>query len=124
MHSYEQADKPESPLDGPLLDTQASIFYSPKTRKGFLSFVINGSQISSDWMTNAVRMVPVREMATKIFHVAHGTAAVVAEKPLNHKRAQRRVERKVANLFDEVWIKELEVDESLDGLRTAVQSAR
>lgn len=67
----------------------------------------------------ATRMVPVREMATKIFHVAHGTAAIVAEKPLHHKRAQRKVERKVSNLFDEAWIKELEVDESLDGLGTA-----
>lgn len=67
----------------------------------------------------ATRMVPVREMATKIFHVAHGTAAVVSEKPLNHKSAQQKVERKVANLFDEVWIRELELDESLDGIRTA-----
>jgi len=74
-------------------------------------------QIWDAWY--ATRMVPVREMATKIFHVAHGTAAIAAEKPLHHKRDRQKVERKVANLFDEVWIKELEVDESLDGLRTA-----
>jgi len=63
------------------------------------------------------RMIPVREMAEKIFHVAHGTAAVVAEKPLHHKRSQQKVERKVANLFEEAWIRELQADESLEGLR-------
>ncbi|MFQ5732338.1 MAG: glycosyltransferase family 2 protein, partial [Planctomycetaceae bacterium] len=62
-------------------------------------------------------MVPVREMAENIFHVAHGTAAVVSEKPLNHQRAQKKVERKVRDLFDEVWIQNLLDDESLDGGR-------
>jgi hypothetical protein len=59
-------------------------------------------------------MIPLGEMARHVYHVAHGTAAVVPEKPLNHKRAQRKVERKVANLFDEPWIQELAADESLD----------
>lgn len=69
-------------------------------------------------------MVPVREMAAKIFHVAHGTAAVVPEKPLNHARAQKRVERKVRDLFDEPWIQDLLDDASLDGdLRTAPRIA-
>jgi len=60
------------------------------------------------------RMVPVREMIKKIYHVAHGTAAIVEEKPLHHMRAQRKVERKVGKLFDKTWVKELEDDESLD----------
>jgi GT2 family glycosyltransferase len=60
-------------------------------------------------------MVPTREMAAKVFHVAHGTAAVAAEKPLHHQRAQRKVERKVHELFDEEWIQALLRDDSLDG---------
>ena len=60
-------------------------------------------------------MVPVRELAEKVFHVAHGTAAVVPEKPLNHARAQKKVERKVRDLFDEDWIQALLDDASLDG---------
>ena len=59
-------------------------------------------------------MVPVRDMAQSIYHVAHGTAAVVAEKPLNHKRAQRKVETRVASLFNEPWIRALESDPTLD----------
>lgn len=59
-------------------------------------------------------MVPVGEMAANVFHVAHGTAAVRSEKPLNHKRAQKKVERKVRGLFDEPWIKQLLADASLD----------
>lgn len=59
-------------------------------------------------------MISVREMAANIFHVAHGTAAVRSEKTLNHKRAQKKVERKVQELFDEPWIQELLHDTSLD----------
>lgn len=64
-------------------------------------------------------MVPVRKLAEKIFHVAHGTAAVVKEKPLNHRRAQRQVERKVRALFAEDWIQQLLRDERLDGVQRA-----
>jgi glycosyltransferase involved in cell wall biosynthesis len=63
----------------------------------------------------AMGMVPAREMAKNVFHVAHGTAAVAAEKPLNHRRAQRTVERKVHDLFEEAWIQSLLRDDSLDG---------
>jgi len=59
-------------------------------------------------------MVPVRELAEKVFHVAHGTAAVAPEKPLNHKRAQRKVERKVYRLFEEDWIQHLLQSDDLD----------
>jgi len=60
------------------------------------------------------RMIPVYELARRIVHVAHGTAAIVAEKPLHHRRAQKKVERKVERLMQEPWVKELETDESLD----------
>ncbi|MEX2288115.1 MAG: glycosyltransferase family 2 protein [Planctomycetaceae bacterium] len=64
-------------------------------------------------------MVDVREMSQHLVHVAHGTAAIVPEKPLNHRRAQKKVERKVARLLSERWIKSLEADAALDGLRFA-----
>ncbi len=64
-------------------------------------------------------MIPVREMAQHVVHVAHGTAAISPEKKLNHQRAQRKVEKRVANLFNEWWIKSLEEDASLDRLRPA-----
>jgi glycosyltransferase involved in cell wall biosynthesis len=59
-------------------------------------------------------MIPVYELASKIVHIAHGTAAIAAEKPLHHRRAQIKVERKVSRLLHESWIKQLERDESLD----------
>lgn len=61
-----------------------------------------------------VGMVPVREMAACVVHVAHGTAAVRPEKRLNHRRSQRKVEEKVGSLFDEPWFQEIENDEALD----------
>ena len=60
------------------------------------------------------RMVPVPELADLIVHVAHGTAAIAAEKPLNHRQAQRKVERKVARLFNEPWVRELRDNDALD----------
>ena len=59
-------------------------------------------------------MIPVPQLARKIVHVAHGTAAIAAEKPLHHKRAQLKVERKVRRLFSESWVKLLQNDASLD----------
>lgn len=59
-------------------------------------------------------MIPVRELAQKVFHVAHGTAALVPEKSLNHSRAQKKVENKVEDLFAQDWILALESDDSLD----------
>ena len=64
-------------------------------------------------------MFSVREMDQKLFHVAHGTAAVVAEKPLNHRRAQQKVEQRADDLFQQEWIKELLADDSLDSTRAA-----
>ncbi|SPD72243.1 Glycosyl transferase, family 2 [uncultured Desulfobacterium sp.] len=59
-------------------------------------------------------VIPVYELASKIVHVAHGTAAIAAEKPLHHRRAQKKVESKVEKLLQEPWVKELETEESLD----------
>ena len=59
-------------------------------------------------------LVPVRDMAEDVFHVAHGTAALRPEKPLNHRRAQKKVENKVSELFAEPWIQHLVNESSLD----------
>lgn len=60
------------------------------------------------------RMIPVRVLYKKMVHIAHGTAAIVAEKPLHHKRAQNKVERRAQELFAQDWIQALQVDTSLD----------
>lgn len=65
----------------------------------------------------AMGMVPVATMAKRIFHVAHGTAAVSTEKSLNHARAQRKAERRAQELFQKPWVRALLEDESLDGPR-------
>ncbi|MCA9039389.1 MAG: glycosyltransferase family 2 protein [Planctomycetaceae bacterium] len=64
-------------------------------------------------------MFGVREMDRILYHVAHGTAAVAPEKKLNHSRAQKKVERKVEDLFQEKWIHALAADDSLDDVRRA-----
>ena len=65
------------------------------------------------------RMIPVPELVPRLVHVAHGTAAIAADKPLNHQQAQRKVERKVARLFAENWVCQLRDDDSLDEARSA-----
>jgi len=60
------------------------------------------------------RMMPVRELAEKIVHVGHATAVVAAERRLNHERAHIKAERRVAALFSEDWVKNLQDDVSLD----------
>jgi glycosyltransferase involved in cell wall biosynthesis len=60
------------------------------------------------------RLMPVPELVRRIVHVAHGTAGMVAEKPLNHARAQCKVERKVKQLFAQDWVRSLQCDASLD----------
>ena len=59
------------------------------------------------------RMITVPELAEYIYHVAHGTAAV-KKKALRQKRAQKKVENKVADLFEEAWIQDLLADSDLD----------
>ena len=60
------------------------------------------------------RMIPIRELYTKIVHIAHGTAAVIAENPHSLKGAQYKSARKVRQLFTEAWVQNLRDDESLD----------
>ena len=60
------------------------------------------------------RMIPVWEMARKIVHVAHGTAAISGEKPLHHRAAQRRVEKRAQRLMAETWVEQLRRDTLLD----------
>jgi hypothetical protein len=60
------------------------------------------------------RMVPVWEIAGKIVHVAHGTAAVSGEKPLHHRAAQRRAERRARALMAEGWVERLRRETMLD----------
>jgi glycosyltransferase involved in cell wall biosynthesis len=57
----------------------------------------------------------ITDMSDILVHIAHGTAAIAPEKPLNHRRAQRQVEGTFGRLFEEQWIKDLQHDESLDG---------
>lgn len=59
-------------------------------------------------------MVPVREMATYIEHIAHGTAAVRQEKRLSVSRDQRKAEAKVAGVFADPTIQELVHDSRWD----------
>ena len=57
----------------------------------------------------------IKQMSDILVHIAHGTAAIAPEKPLNHRRAQRQVEGTFSRLFEEQWIKDLQQDDSLDG---------
>src|SRR4029077_15383726 len=56
------------------------------------------------------RMIPVWEVARRIVHVAHGTAAVTSEKPLHHRAAQRRAEQRARALLSEGWVERLRHD--------------
>ena len=60
------------------------------------------------------RMIPVWEMARNIVHVAHGTAAVSGEKPLHHRSAQLKAERRARALMTAGWVEQLRRDSHLD----------
>jgi len=60
------------------------------------------------------RMIPVWEVARKIVHVAHGTAAVSGEKPLHHRSAQKRAQERALALLTEDWVEQLRRDTFLD----------
>ena len=64
-------------------------------------------------------MFPVREMDRYVYHINHGTAAVIPEKRLRRLHKQRQSERKAAALFEQPWIRELQADVSLDRRRAA-----
>jgi hypothetical protein len=59
-------------------------------------------------------LVPVWEMARRIVHVAHGTAAVSGDKPLHHRAAQRRAEARARALLAKGWVEQLRRDTQLD----------
>jgi glycosyltransferase involved in cell wall biosynthesis len=59
-------------------------------------------------------MIPVRELARHLVHIAHGTAGIGAGKSLSRKRNQRKAEKRVERLFAENWVRELMVDASVD----------
>ena len=60
------------------------------------------------------RMISIRELYPKIVHIAHGTAAIVADDPQSLKGAQYKAARKVRKLFAETWVQDLRHNESLD----------
>lgn len=62
----------------------------------------------------ATGMIPVWEMARSIVHVAHGTAAVSSAKPLHHRAAQHKAERRARALLAEPWVEQLRADLRLD----------
>lgn len=85
------------------------VFQLPGDRAGGLSIA---QQL---WKAGfQTRMIPIRELYPKIVHIAHGTAAIVAENPLSLQGAQYKAARKVRQLFAEAWVQNLRHDESLD----------
>jgi glycosyltransferase involved in cell wall biosynthesis len=60
------------------------------------------------------RMIPVAELMRFIHHVAHGTAGVVKDAPLGHRRAQRKVVRRTKELLMDPLVLQLLADDSLD----------
>lgn len=60
------------------------------------------------------RVIPLWEMAQRVVHVAHGTAAVSSQKPLHHSAAQHKAERRAQALLAEPWVRGLLADSRLD----------
>jgi hypothetical protein len=63
----------------------------------------------------AAEMIPVPELMNFIHHVAHGTAGVTAAAALRHGHSQRKVRRRMEALLNDPMVRELLVDDSLDG---------
>lgn len=62
------------------------------------------------------RVIPLREMAARVVHVAHGTAGVTKEWRMRWRLKQFRLKRKVERIFRQPWVRALEADASLDAL--------
>lgn len=60
------------------------------------------------------RMISTDEMRSKVAHIAHGTAAVRKEKPIRHKKKQKKLEARTEKFLSANWIQEIENDSSLD----------
>lgn len=61
------------------------------------------------------RVIPLRQMAARVVHVAHGSAGATKEWRMGDERRQRKLERKVERIFQQPWVRALEADASLDG---------
>lgn len=85
------------------------------TNENYNAALTGGIQIARRLWSRGyeTRMIPVWEMAQKIAHVAHGTAAA-GQKPLHHRIAQRKVERRARALLAESWVEQLRRDTLLD----------
>lgn len=60
------------------------------------------------------RVIPLHQMAARVEHVAHGTKGVTKGWDLDVKSHQRKLERKIARIFEQPWVRDLEADSSLD----------
>jgi len=80
------------------------------------SEITGGYSIARQLWANGheTRMIPVWEIARKIVHVAHGTAAVSNDKPLRHRSAQRKAQGRARALMSEEWVELLRNDSRLD----------
>jgi hypothetical protein len=76
----------------------AAILEHGLTFSGINGFTGGGYSIARQLWESGHRMgmFPVREMDRYVYHVNHGTAAVIPEKRLHRERKQRQTERKVA----------------------------
>jgi glycosyltransferase involved in cell wall biosynthesis len=60
-------------------------------------------------------VLETEEMLKYMIHIAHATAGLRPDqRKLNHRRAQKKVERKLHRFFESDWIKDLREDSSLD----------
>jgi hypothetical protein len=53
-------------------------------------------------------------MAARVIHVAHGTGGLIQHQQIVHRRKQAKLERKVARILRQSWVRDLESDASLD----------
>jgi len=60
-----------------------------------------------------LHVVPVSEMARRVVHVAHGTAAL-SPHTVNRRSSHVKAKRRTAALLKQFWVRELEADDSLD----------
>lgn len=92
-------------------------------RENGLSFVQKGKLSAGESifvdlkrLGHTAAMIPVPEMMEYMDHVAHGTAGLKPQdRALRHSHTQRKSERRVADLFEQPYVKSLRADASLDG---------
>lgn len=62
-------------------------------------------------------LFPPRQMRQWVAHVVHATAYLSPERLLNNRRVRSRTERRVHELFQQPWVRQLLDDSSLDRAR-------